>query len=82
MRDLDVEFALSDVEAKRKERDMTEMKLKEESERLVKDLLSEEDINALSALIRHHPDPYEVLNGLGIQSSVQEALLKMLVERE
>lgn len=82
MRDLDVEFALRDVEAKRKERDMTEMKLKEESERLVKDLLSEEDINALSALIRHHPDPYEVLNGLGIQSSVQEALLKMLVERE
>ena len=81
MENLDVEFALKDVEAKRKEREMTEMKLKKESERLVKDLLSEEDLSALSELIKHHPDPHQVLTGLGIQSSIQEALLKMLVER-
>lgn len=81
MGNLEAEFALRDVEAKRKERDLAEEQLKKESEKLVKDLLSEEDLDALSALVKHHPNPYHVLNGLGIQPSVQEALLKVLVER-
>lgn len=81
MGDLEAEFALRDLEAKRKERDMAEAKLKEESEKLVKGLLSEEDLEALSGLVKHHPNPYEVLSGLGIHQSVQEALLKLLVER-
>ena len=79
--DLDAEFALRDVEAKRKERDLAEAKLKEESKKLVKDLLSEEDLEALSELVRHHPNPYQVLMGMGIHPSVQEALLKLLNER-
>ena len=77
---LEAEFALMDVEAKRKERDLAEKKLREESEKLVKNLLSDEDLDALSALVRHHPNPNEVLTGLGIDKSVQEALLKLLVE--
>lgn len=81
MGDLDAEFALRDVEAKRKERDLAEAKLKEESKKLVKDLLSEEDLEALSELVRHHPNPYQVLTGMGIYPSVQEALLKLLNER-
>ncbi|KAJ7373155.1 Egl nine 1 [Desmophyllum pertusum] len=81
MGDLEAEFALRDLEAKRKERDIAEAKLKEESEKLVKGLLSEEDLEALSGLVKHHPNPYEVLSGLGIHQSVQEALLKLLVER-
>ena len=47
----------------------------------MKNLLSDEDLDALSALVRHHPNPNEVLTGLGIDKSVQEALLKLLVER-
>lgn len=78
---LEAEFALRDVEAKRKERDLAEAKLKEESEKLVKDLLSEEDLEALSGLVKHHPNPYRVLTDLGIQQSVQKALLKLLRER-
>jgi len=81
MGNLEAEFALKDVEAKRRERDFAEGKLKEESERLVKDLLSEEELEALSELVKHHPNPHQVLAGLGIQQSVQEALLKLLVER-
>lgn len=78
---LEAEFALRDVEAKRKERDLAEAKLKEESEKLVKQLLSEEDLEALSDLVKHHLNPYQVLTDLGIQQSVQEALLKLLKER-
>lgn len=81
MEGLEAEFALRDVEAKRKERDLAEAKLKEESEKLVKDLLSEEDLEALSSLVKHHPNPFLVLTDLGIQQSVQEALLKLLKER-
>lgn len=81
MRHLEAEFSLMDVEAKTKERDLAETKLREESEKLVKKLLSDEDLDALSALIRHHPNPNEVLTGLGIDKSVQEALLKLLVAR-
>ena len=81
MGDLEAEFALRDVEAKRKERDLAAEKLKKESEKLVKDLLSDEDLDALSTLVKHHPNPYQVLNGLGIEQSVQEALIKLLVER-
>ena len=78
---LEAEFALRDVEAKRKERDLAEAKLREESEKLVKNLLSEQDLEALSGLIKHHPNPYEVLGGLGIHQSVREAVLKLLKER-
>lgn len=81
MGNLEAEFVLKDVKAKRRERDLAEGKLKEESERLVKDLLSEEELEALSELVKHHPNPHQVLAGLGIQQSVQEALLKLLVER-
>ena len=58
MGNLEAEFALKDVEAKRRERDFTEGKLKEESERLVKDLLSEEEVEALTELVKHHPNPH------------------------
>lgn len=81
MGNLEAEFALRNVEAKKKERDLVEVKLKEESEKLVKELLSEKDLDALSELVRHHPNPYQVLSGMGIQHSVQEALLKLLVAR-
>lgn len=81
MGNLEPEFALRDVEAKRKARDSAEGKLKEESEKLVKELLSEEDLDAMSELVKHHPNPFQVLAGFGIQQSVQEALLKLLVER-
>ena len=81
MGDLKAEFALRDVEAKKKERDLVEAKLKEESEKVVKNLLSEQDLEALAGLIKNHPDPYEVLTSLGIHQSVQEALLKILKER-
>lgn len=81
MGNLEAEFALRDVEAKRKARDSAEGKLKEESEKLVKELLSEEDLDAMSELVKYHPNPFQVLTGVGIQQSVQEALLKLLVER-
>ncbi|PFX23112.1 Egl nine-like 3 [Stylophora pistillata] len=58
---LEVEFALKDVEAKKKERDFAEAKLREESEKVVKNLLSEQDLEALSGLIKYHPNPEELL---------------------
>ena len=79
--DLEAEFALRDLEVKKLERDLAERKLREESTKAVRDLLSEEDLDALSALVKHHPNPSEILNGLGIKPSVQEALMKLLAER-
>lgn len=38
---LEVEFVLRDVEVKRKERDLVEVKLREELEKMVKNLLFE-----------------------------------------
>lgn len=81
MSELNTEFALGDVEAKRKERDLAEVKLKEESEKLMNDLLSEEELEALSDLVRHHPAPHQLLTSMGIHHSVQKALLKLLEER-
>lgn len=66
MENFDVEFVLKDVEVKRKEREMVEMKLKKEFERLVKDLLFEEDLSVLLELIKYYLDFYQVLIGLGI----------------
>lgn len=58
MENFDVEFVLKDVEVKRKEREMVEMKLKKEFERLVKDLLFEEDLSVLLELIKYYLDFY------------------------
>lgn len=70
MEGLEVEFVLRDVEVKRKERDLVEVKLKVELEKLVKDLLFEEDLEVFFSLVKYYFNFFQVLIDLGIQQSV------------
>ena len=79
--DIEVGIALKGVETCTIERNLARLKLEAKSEELVKSLLSDEDLEALSALVEQSEKPYATLTDAGIAPSIQEALMSVLMQR-
>ncbi|XP_020903381.1 egl nine homolog 1 [Exaiptasia diaphana] len=75
------EVMIKDLESKKNERDQAQKKLDEESERLVKSMMTDEDLDAMSELIKGHDDPRAILGMYGISPSILDALLRVLSKR-
>lgn len=75
------EVMIKDLETKKNERDQAQMKLDEESERLVKSMMADEDLDAMAELIKGHDNPREMLAIYGISPSILDALLRVLSKR-
>lgn len=81
MGEFGMEVTIKDLEEKKLERDRAQMELDEESVRLVKNMMSEDELDAMAQLIRGQANPKEMLKMYGISPSILDALLKVLQSR-
>lgn len=75
------EVLIKDMQMKKNERDQAQLKLDEESERLVKSLMTDDELDAMSELIKGHHNPRDMLTSYGISPSILDALLRVLNKR-
>jgi hypoxia-inducible factor (prolyl hydroxylase) len=81
MGEFGIEVVIKDLEEKMVERDRAQTKLDEESERLIKSMMSEEELDAMAAMIKYHPSPKDMLKMYGVSPSILDALLKVLEKK-
>ncbi|XP_064602257.1 egl nine homolog 1-like [Liolophura sinensis] len=75
------EITMHDIKTKETQKEALRAEMEKQSKRAI-DLLSQEEIQAILTLIERHPDPADMLSGLGIAPSIQAELMKLASEQQ